>query len=125
MIDDLKQYAFNLAIIKEGLELIASEADVQCSFINGNFPKYLDSPYDIMPLYYLDYLVERDVVPLDLYRAIKELYKDIGQKTDHLHWREELSFFEYSEEVKVFRNRAKKILVELDSLFTKWPFLIY
>jgi len=113
---DSEQVKYNVAIIREGLNAIASPSDKQLA-LNKKGLVYLDDVFDPMPLDYLPWLIEMGKVSESFGGQVKDLYQLIDDKIGFLEWKEEDDFLASNgKDLRNWRKVAEVLLRELNGL---------
>ncbi len=116
MVTEAEQTRFNFAVIREGLNAIASPS-VEQLLLNKKGLEYLDDVFDPMPLDCLPWLIEKNVISQSFAMQFRDLYQHIEKSVGHLEWQEEDAFIEKRErELEHWREVAKYLLGELDGV---------
>jgi hypothetical protein len=116
MVTEAEQTRFNFAVIREGLNAIASPS-IEQLLLNKKGLEYLDDVFDPMPLDYLPWLIEKNEISQSFAIQFRGLYQNIEKSIGHLEWQEEDAFIKKDEkELENWRKVAKCLLGELDSV---------
>lgn len=111
--EEQKQY--NLSIIREGLGALVASSTDQLRMNKDGLPN-LDDIFDPMPIDYLPWLVDEQIIEQGLSSRVLKLYKEIEEETGSMNYGEEEKYISNeSSKLKVWRATALKLINEFKS----------
>ena len=116
MVTETEQTQFNLAIVRESLTALASPSEEQLS-LNKKGLRYLDEVFDPMPLDYLPWLEEKNIITPSFVMEYRKLHDQIERSIGHLEWQAEDAFIKKNNrDLQKWRLCAKNLLEAIDDV---------
>lgn len=116
MVTETEQTQFNLTIIRESLTALASPRDKQLA-LNKQGLRHLDDVFDPLPLDYLPWLEDKNIVTPSFAKEFRKLHDQIERSIGHLEWQAEDVFIEQNNrDLQKWRLSAKKLLEDIDDV---------
>ena len=114
MVTETEQTYFNLTIVCEGLNSLASSSDVQLS-LNRKGLVHLDDVFDPMPLDYLPWLEENNTISCGFASKLRDLYDKIDNVVGDMEWQEKDEYISNNTvELQQWRQVAVQLLSEIN-----------